>query len=92
LASAFAAILAPVQAVIHAASMEAFLQAFAALGTVVGGIGAYAGFLSLLWGDEPSAIGEATTVGAAIGFLPGLVIAVLVFAEVAGQSQGIYGP
>jgi hypothetical protein len=80
----FVAIIGRMLADVHPLSLEALLQAFAAIGTIVGGLSAYAGFLSLCNDDAPSEIGEAMSVGAAIAFPPGVFIACLVYIEVAG--------
>jgi hypothetical protein len=77
-------------ATVDSSSLEAFLQAFGAIGTVVGGLSAYAGFLSFCNGDEPGEIGEAMSVGAAIAFPPGVLTACFVYIEVAGRLPDLY--
>ena len=77
-------------ATVDPSSLQAFLEAFGAIGTVVGGMSAYAGFLSLSNGDQASEIGEAMSVGAALAFPSGLLTACFVYIEVAGQFPGLY--
>lgn len=66
--------------------MNALLQAFAALGSVVGVISACAAFLAFVVGNDPDEIGGAAGVGLAIGFAPGVVAAVYVYQQIASQS------
>jgi hypothetical protein len=71
--------LTPGEAVSNAQSLNAMLDAFAALGSVVGVFTAWAAFLSVMFDEDAEQAAAAATTAAGIGFLPGLAAAFAVY-------------
>lgn len=61
------------------------VEGFAAMASAIGVLSGFLAFLGLVSGDSNAEIGEAVNVGIAIGFIPGLVMAILV-ASAAGST------
>jgi hypothetical protein len=71
--------LAEADAISHANQLSAMLNAFAALGSVVGVFTAFAAFLSVIYEDDAEQAASAATTAAGLGFIPGAVAAVAVY-------------
>ncbi len=71
--------LTPGNAISHAQTLKALVDAFGALGSVVGAFTAFAAFLSFMFDDDAEQAAATATTAAGLGFLPGLLTAVSVY-------------